>query len=73
MTTEKRRMSEAAETGASGFEKNEIKLDVLGDMMTLSAEHCTESEEGENKENKEGKAPKYIRRERSCCLQSEFA
>ena len=50
-----------------GFEKDEIKLDVLGDLMTLSAEHCTDTEEGDNKENKEGKAPKYIRRERSCC------
>ena len=51
-----------------GFEKDEIKLDVLGDMLTLSAEHSTDTGEGEQgKENKEGKAPKYIRRERSYC------
>ncbi len=51
-----------------GFEKNEIKLDVLGDMLTLSAEHCTETKEGADKENKEeAKPPRYIRRERSCC------
>lgn len=52
-----------------GFEKDEIKLDILGDMLTLLAEHTTDSGEGgeQGKESKEGKAPKYIRRERSYC------
>lgn len=42
-----------------GFEKEDIKLDINGNMLTLSAEHNTESEEKDEK-------GKYIRRERSC-------
>ena len=40
-----------------GFEKEDIKLDITGDTMTLSAEHKAEKEE-KGKNN-------YIRRERS--------
>ncbi len=40
-----------------GFEKEDIKLDITGDCMTLSAEHTETKDEGEDK--------KYIRRERS--------
>ncbi|SDA27805.1 HSP20 family protein [Ruminococcus sp. YE71] len=40
-----------------GFEKEDIKLDITGDCMTLSAEHTETEQEGEPKS-------KYIRRER---------
>lgn len=41
-----------------GFEKDDIKLDIDGDYLTISAEHKTEKDE----KDKDGK---YIRRERS--------
>lgn len=41
-----------------GFEKSDIKLDIDGGYLVLSAEHSSES----NEKDKEGK---YIRRERS--------
>ncbi|MBQ6633826.1 MAG: Hsp20/alpha crystallin family protein [Ruminococcus sp.] len=40
-----------------GFDKQDIKLDITGDTLTLSAEHKTETED-KNKDN-------YIRRERT--------
>lgn len=43
---------------ASGFEKSDIKLDINGNYLVLSAEHNTESED----KSKDGN---YIRRERS--------
>ena len=55
-----------------GFEKEELKLDIEGDTLTLTAEHNEETSQGE--ENADGaqaeKAdakprPTYIRRERS--------
>ena len=42
-----------------GFNKEDINIDLTDEMLTLSAEHKTESEE----KDKNGK---YIRRERSC-------
>ncbi len=41
-----------------GFAKEDINIDITDDMLTLSAEHKTESEEND-------KNGKYIRRERS--------
>ncbi len=41
-----------------GFDKGDIKLDIDGDILTLTAEHSTQNEE----KDKNGK---YIRRERS--------
>ena len=41
-----------------GFEKKDIRVDIDGDYMTISAEHSSESEEKDKKGN-------YIRRERS--------
>lgn len=40
-----------------GFEKDDIKIDIDGDMMTVSAEHKSENEEKDEKKN-------YIRCER---------
>lgn len=42
-----------------GFEKDEIKLDVEGNRLTLSAEHSANNDDKDDK--------KYIRRERSYC------
>lgn len=46
------------EADLPGFEKEDIKIDLKDDMLTISAEHKTEN----NEKNKEGK---YVRRERS--------
>ncbi len=43
-----------------GFEKQDIKLDISGDCLTLAAEHSAE-------DNEDDKKKKYIRRERSYC------
>ena len=40
-----------------GFEKEDIKLDITGECLTLSAEHTESKDEG-------GEKSKYIRRER---------
>ena len=59
-----------------GFEKDEIKLDIQGKTLTLTAEHSSDTQGGdktndENKseacENAQQKTNKYIRRERSWC------
>ncbi|WP_298483411.1 Hsp20/alpha crystallin family protein [uncultured Ruminococcus sp.] len=44
-----------------GFQKEEIKIDVQGDVLTLSAMHKEKTEEEKNKEGT------YLRRERSYC------
>ncbi|MCM1055092.1 MAG: Hsp20/alpha crystallin family protein [Bacteroides sp.] len=48
------------ESELPGFEKEDIKLDLNGDCLTISAQHST------NKEEKDKKGS-YVRRERSCC------
>lgn len=48
------------ESELPGFEKEDIKLDIKGDYITISAEHKSEKNEENNIEN-----GKYIRRERS--------
>ena len=45
------------ESELPGFEKNDIKLDINGEFLVISAEHTAESEEKDDK-------TKYIRRER---------
>lgn len=45
------------ESELPGFEKEDIKLDINGEFLVISAEHTTESEEKDDK-------TKYIRRER---------
>ena len=42
----------------AGFEKEEIKIDINGDNLTISAEHSSKIDEGSKNDN-------YIRRERS--------
>lgn len=44
-----------------GFQKDEIKIDVQGDTLTLSAVHKEKSEEEKSKDGT------YLRRERSYC------
>ena len=46
------------ESELPGFEKEDIKLDINGSYLTISAEHNTTNEDKDNKGN-------YIRRERS--------
>lgn len=43
-----------------GFEKSEIKLDINGDNLIISAEHSTNNDEKDDDN-------KYVRRERSYC------
>ncbi len=44
-----------------GFQKEEIQIDVQGDVLTISAKHQEKSEEEKSKEGT------YLRRERSYC------
>ncbi len=44
-----------------GFQKEEIKIDVQGDVLTISAAHKEKTEEEKSKEGT------YLRRERSYC------
>lgn len=48
------------ESELPGFEKEDIKLDLNGDCLTISAQHSAEKEEKDKKGS-------YVRRERSTC------
>ena len=48
------------ESELPGFEKEDIKLDLNGDCLTISASHSTDKEEKDKKDS-------YVRRERSYC------
>ncbi|MDE5763501.1 MAG: Hsp20/alpha crystallin family protein [Ruminococcus sp.] len=50
------------ESELAGFEKDDIKLDINGDYLVISAEHKSESADNDNKDNSNNH--RYIRRER---------